>query len=78
MQACDTIVLMSGMDINNLITNSGEFAGACAVILETKLTELPDDMVTPIAELQMAIVEMLGIGVYENFNSGPWASLQYV
>ena len=78
MQACDTISLMCGMDFNSLIANSKEFTDACAVVLETKLSGLPVDMIGPIAHVQKTIREFLGIEANEGFNSSTGTKILYV
>lgn len=75
MQACDTITLMAEMDFSSLVTNIGELADACVIILQTRLSDLPEDMVEPIARVQYAVADMLGIGVYESLNSGTRAEI---
>lgn len=74
MEACDTIALLCKQDINSLIVNR-EFMSACMTVLATRLVELPVDMVKPIAEVQKSIYDLLGIEVYEDFNSGPWSKV---
>jgi len=76
MQACDTISLMLGMDINSLIANGLEFTKAIAIVLNTDIKKLPVGMVKPIANVQSAILEFLeGNRENEDFNSGPWAKI---
>ena len=76
MQACDTISLMCGMDYNSLIANSKEFTDACAVILKTKLSDVPESHVIFVTRMKSAVVEFLGIeGIYENLNSSAGAKV---
>ena len=77
-QACDTIILLAGMDIKSLLANSSEFVAACTTVLGVRLTELPDSMVDAIAKLQIEIIALLGQDVYEDFNGSSRPDILYV
>lgn len=75
LDACDTIILLDGMDAKSIIMNSQGLFDAYVTVLSTRFDDVPDYMVRPLAELKCAINNIFGVGTHENFSGGPGATL---
>ena len=78
MEACDTIMLYGDMDINWVLANSGKIYDAFITLLNTDISELPDNVVMPILEVKSKILKYFGKDNYADYGGGPRAKVLHV